>query len=122
MPRARRLYHWTPDANVLSISRSGLEPDYATTRPKRIWVVESANVLWARQHVAKRHGVSPEDLSLLAFVPTTERWLLTSRVGCLCTDEMIHAARLLIRVGHRRDDFQPLLSYVARVTAGRPAQ
>lgn len=59
------LYHATPESNVESILAVGLLASYATGPVKRIWFHELELQCWARGHIAKRHGVRPDQVAVL---------------------------------------------------------
>ena len=56
------LYHATPRKNRPSIDKRGLLRSFSQTAGEGIWLHDWNRRRWAIGHVAKRHGVDPDDV------------------------------------------------------------
>jgi len=60
-----RLYHFTPSANLPSITHRGLLLEYACSWPQFIWLCSKRRSEHVMQHIAIRHRCEINDLAVL---------------------------------------------------------
>jgi hypothetical protein len=63
--KPKYLFHCTHGANLPSIAATGLDPKFSQGDILTSYAVTAGLILWARSHVAKRHGWVDPDIVLL---------------------------------------------------------
>jgi hypothetical protein len=61
---ARLFFHVTHRKNRTSIALYGVDPGFTLGRQRIMWWCTGPALAWAKEHVCKRHGWSPEDLTV----------------------------------------------------------
>ena len=67
------LYHATRKANLDSIKRNGINPDFSQGKHRVCWYHTKAKRHWAILHTSKRHKVSLDDIAILTVKIPRER-------------------------------------------------
>jgi len=57
-------YHVSPRKNRGSILVSGIEPIFATGKEQKVWLVETARLMWAIAHCSARHHIPVNELDI----------------------------------------------------------
>lgn len=73
-----KLFHVSPRA--YSVSRSGLNPAYATGKMQAVWLCTFRLIPWALDHVSRHHGLPVKRFYLLE-VDVPRAWLVRRRFG-----------------------------------------
>jgi hypothetical protein len=85
--------HATPRRNLRSILAKGLDPAYSQGARAEVWLHTPGNSTWAVPHVAQRHEVPAESVTVLEWdVPRS--WLTRRRGGIWTCDRLVPAERL----------------------------
>ena len=83
------LYHATPKANLDSIKRHRINPDYSQGKEACIWYHTKSRRHWAILYTSKRHGIPLDDIAILTVqVPRAK--LKRRRRGLWTTHETIN--------------------------------
>ena len=82
------LYHATPKANLDSIRKHSINPDYSQGKEACIWYHTKSRRHWAILHTSKRHGISLDDIAIIT-VQIPRRRLKRRRFGLWTTTETI---------------------------------
>lgn len=59
------LFHVTPEHNLYSIERYGIDPSYAVGKLKSVWLIAEPSIAWGLAHVSFRKHVSVDKLAVL---------------------------------------------------------
>ena len=82
------LYHATPKANLDSIRKHGINPDYSQGKEKVIWYHTKSRRHWSILHVSKRHRIPLDDIAIITVQIPRGR-LQRRRFGLWTTTETI---------------------------------
>jgi hypothetical protein len=89
-------YHATPTRNLPSILEVGLDPAYARGRLRVVWLHSRGRRAWAIPHVAERHNVPVEAVSIIT-VRVPRSWLVRRKRGVWTCRDLIRP-RFLVAV------------------------
>lgn len=59
------LFHVTPEENLYSIGRYGIDPSFAIGKLKSVWMCAEPSIAWAMAHVSFRKKISVDKLAVL---------------------------------------------------------
>lgn len=88
MSQLTTLKHATPKQNLLSIQRTGIDPDRSRGKMKVSWLHAASQSQWKVPHVANRHGIGVHDI-LLIKVRIPRAWIRRRGRGCWTCDRLI---------------------------------
>lgn len=87
------LRHATPWTNVQSIDSLGLLPSKARGSIQRVWLHSPRLTHWGILHVARSHGVSPDEVRVLT-VSVPKQWLIRQSPGLWYCERVIESGRI----------------------------
>lgn len=85
------LYHVSPSRNDSSIEELGVDPSFSLGEQKRCWFVNYRQLEWAIIHVAQRHKVSVDEISVWYCQVDWEEIKLTRWKGRFTCDVIVDA-------------------------------